>query len=103
VRVIRSPSEILKLIDTCDSTTIKNVSGIVQSDNQTINYCVAPLKPPQNKTKNILKSVQHKRPNIIKPNLHVPENKDQHEIKENVVRSSNTSGNKKLLLFIVKH
>lgn len=101
MRVIRSPSEILKLIDTCDSTTIKNVSGIVQSDNQTINNCVEPLKPPQNITKNILKSVKHKR--IIKPSLHVPENKDQHEIKENVVQSSNTSGNKKLLLFIVKH
>lgn len=101
MKVIRSPSEILKLIDTCDSTTIKNVSGKVQSDNQIINNCVTPLQPPQNITKNILKSVQHKR--IIKPSLHVPENKDQYEIKENVVQSSNTSGNKKLLLFIVKH
>jgi len=100
VKVIRSPSEILKLIDTCDTTTIKNASGTVQLDNQTTNNCVTPLQPPQNITKNILKSVQYKR--IIKPSSHVPENKDQHEIKENVVQSSNTSGNKKLL-FIVKH
>jgi len=78
------------------------VSGIVQPpDSHTIKNCITPLQPPQNTIKNIPKSVQHKR--IIKPNIHVSENKDQHEIKENVVQSSNTLGNKKLLLLIFKY
>ncbi|XP_022183703.1 DNA repair and recombination protein RAD54B-like [Myzus persicae] len=93
VKVIRTPSEILALIKTCDSTTIKNVSGAVQPASHSIKKCDTPLQLPQNVPKKILKSVVHR--TIIKPNILVSKIEDQQEVKENVVQPSNILGSKK--------
>lgn len=98
MKVIRTPSEILALIKTCDNTTIKNVSAAIQPTSHTIKNCVTPLQLPQNIPKKILKSVVHK--TIIKPNIHVTEIDDQQEVKENVTQPSNTLGSKKLVFLI---
>ncbi|KAL4091467.1 hypothetical protein QTP88_026155 [Uroleucon formosanum] len=93
VKVIRTPSEILALIKTCDSTTINNASAAVQSSSHTIKNCNIPLQLPQNIPKKILKSVEYK--TTIKPNINVSEIGDQQDVKENVTQPSNTLGSKK--------
>lgn len=98
MKVIRTPSEILALIKTHDSTTINNVSAAVQPASHTIKNCDTPLQLPQNIPKKIQKSVGHR--TIIKPNKHVSEIDDQQEVKENVIQPSNTLGNKKLVFLI---
>jgi len=98
VKVIRTPSEILALIKTCDITTIKNVSSPVQPASHIIKNCVTPLQLPQNIPTKILKPVVHK--TIVKPNIHVSKIQDQQEVKENVTLPSNTLGSKKLVFLI---
>lgn len=93
VKVIRTPSEILALIKTHNSTTINNVSAAVQPASHTIKNCDTPLQRPQNILKKIQKSVEHK--TIIKPIKHVSEIDDQQEVKENVTQPSNTLESKK--------
>jgi len=92
VKVIRTPSEILALIKTCDIKTIKNVSCAVQPAS------VTPLQLPQNIPTKILKSVVHK--TIIKPNVDVSKIEDQQEVKENISLPSNTLGSKKFVFLI---
>lgn len=98
MKVIRTPSEILALIKTCDSTTINNASAAVQSSSHTIKNCNIPLQLPQNIPKKILKSVEYK--TTIKPNINVSEIGDQQDVKENVTQTSNTLGSKKLVFLI---
>jgi len=98
VKVIRTPSEILALIKTHNSTTINNVSAAVQPASHTIKNCDTPLQRPQNILKKIQKSVEHK--TIIKPIKHVSEIDDQQEVKENVTQPSNTLESKKLVFLI---
>jgi len=98
VKVIRTPSEILALIKTHDSTTTNNVSAAVQPASHTIKNCDTPSQLPQNILKNIQKSVEHK--TIVKPNKHASAIDDQQEVKENVTQPSNTLESKKLVFLI---
>jgi len=98
VKVVRSPSEILALIKTCDSTTIKNDSSAVQPASSTINNYASPLQLSQNISKKVLNSIQHKK--ILKPNVRASEIEDHQEVKENVTQTSNILGSKKLVLLI---
>lgn len=100
VKVVRSPSEILALIKSCDNTTTTatDVPETIESPTYPKESSVVPLlQVPQNIQKKILKPIGPRR--IFKPNLHVsaqtPEIECKKEIKETVAQPSNSLNSKK--------
>lgn len=99
MKVVRSGSEILSLIKSCDDTALKNVSEDIQPPNDSIKNCVTPLlQIPHNIPKKLSKPIGPKR--ILKPNVttQVPDILDHQEIKEISTQPLNSSRTKKLVL-----
>lgn len=102
VQIVRSPSEILELIKSCDNDPVKSVSEVIQPASDSIENCVpSSLKLPQNISKKVSKSIGPKR--IFKPNVHVQVSNsgDQQEIKNNAIQPLNST-NRKLVGIIYK-
>lgn len=98
VKVIRSSSEILTLIKSCDTSTVKNVSEDVQQTNCPTANCISPLaQHTQNVPKKLFKHLGPKR--IFKPNVlpQISESKHFEETKDTVTQQSNSLKNKKLV------
>lgn len=94
VRVVRSSSEILSLIRSCDDTSSKNASEAIQPTSNSIKNSVTPLlQIPQNIPKKLSKSIGPKL--ILKSNVlttpQVPAILDHQEIKEISTRPLNNS------------
>lgn len=103
MKVIRSSSEILALIDSCNNTTTNNVLEVVQPDNNFIKDCVATLpNNSQNSPKKVLKPLGSRR--MLKSNINitsrVSEHKpDQYLVKKIDIQPSNNIRNGKSVLF----
>lgn len=98
VKVVRSPSEILELIKSYDSTTLKSTPEVVQlADHSNKNCVTSSLKCSQD----VPKTLPHIGPKrILKSNIlgQVSDSKVHQEIKEDAALLSNNL-NKKLVLF----
>jgi len=80
VKVVRSPSEIIALIKSCDNTTKNNLSNDDQHAIHSTENCVVPLlQISQNTPEKILKSVGAK--SVFKSNINVSEPDDQQKSK----------------------
>lgn len=101
VKVIRSSSEILALIKSCDNTTTSNEPKVVQPVGHSIkNYCTPLLPSPENVHRKKLKPLGIKR--IIKSNVtQVVKSEDQKEIKLVVTEPSNNLKTKKLVTLLI--
>lgn len=96
MKVVRSPSEIIALIKSCDNTTKNNLSNDDQHVIHSTKNCVVPLlQISQNTPKKILKPLGAK--NVLKSNINVSEPEDQQESKMIVNLSPNNLRSKKLV------
>lgn len=99
---MRSPSEILELIKSCDNAPIKSEPEVIQPASDSIENCVpSSLKLPQNIPKKVSKSIGPKK--IFKPNVHVQVSNsgDQQKIKNVAIQPLNST-NRKLVGIIHK-
>lgn len=101
VKVVRSPSEILAFLKSCDTSAEKNVYEDVQLTSCSTTNCVTTLtQNTQNVPKKLFKPLGPKR--MFKSNVHaspqVSESKHLQETKDIVNQQSNTLKNKKLVL-----
>lgn len=100
MKVVRSGSEILSLIKSCDDTSLKNVSETIQVTSDSIKNCVTPLlQITHNIPKILSKSIGPRR--ILKPNVlitpQVSAISNHQEIKEVSTQPLNSSGTKKFV------
>lgn len=98
MKVVRSPSEILELIKSYDSTTLKSTPEVILSADHSNKYCDTSLKCSKDIPKTLPKHIGPKR--ILKSNIRgqVSDLKVHHEIEEGAAFLSNNL-NKKLVLF----
>lgn len=99
VKVVRSTSEILNLIKSCDDTTVINVHDTVQPASHPVtNILKLPLELPHNGLKKSMKSIGPKR--MINTVKHQPTDVgNQPNSKEIVAHPFNNSSSKRLILF----
>lgn len=83
VKVVRSPSDILALIKSCDSSSDKAVCEIALPASLPVNNCVSPFTElPQNVPQKIIKTIGPKR--MIKSNVRLQAFESEHnqEVKD---------------------